>query len=1322
MRLPLLSTLFLVGLSSFAVPQGVPRERMAAFHETIVIIDGVVPNAGLLTYVEDRGTHTDQYLLAKVIPSIERDGELISAEEANNLRVDDFPGGVEASFELDGVQVFLTFSAIPVGRETSEQDGVALLELRTEPAASLVLRCGGGRKYTFHTAEPILRQPTFKDGATSIELAGGTAMLSSTAQPHAVAIESDGILTVIDDPDDAAILRIAFEEGSGFVRFAFGGRAGALLNESATTGRDDVTAYYDELLASRIETPEKVIDQAFRSAIYNLEYNWLKPFGWIECIHHWVSLFHMQQTAGAEWLGQEDRSRSTTLSQAERIHDDGRIPLLWPGGGRYNAFGGTNQYFAWQIRHYWKFTGDRAFIEAVAPALSAAIDQTFEEYDPEGDLLLAWRSQIGNQEDYLHHPHNSTGPTIEGINMLLTRAELAEALGDRATQEEYEGLAAKARTNLIERLWSDELGRFLYYEDPHGVLHLDGQYQSFIYPLIWDIVDELDAWTGMRHLRDRLIGFDGEVYCSNNFPNHVAGTWGMQAGAAQQPWGAFGLSRMGLWNETWRPLRAVSRWVMSESLRGSWPEISHEPTPAYFSPPAGLFVQAVVEALFGLEVDRPEGTLEIAPSFPDHWPSAKLFLPSFEAEYSRGEDTLEYTVQSTDSLARQLRWRLPPSRVLEVSVDGEPVPFELSPGVGCVLLSLDTPPSKRTHFTIRTEPIAFQVEHDASIAEGDRLDVETVGCDIEAVVDRCGVLGEQQIVSSSHLTASIRKRLLEPYSQYGRLGLLNFSRRTFFLFCDAGDGIRFWHPIDLTILPEYEVAPLGEVQQAEKSAVVELSLRNNTLRRLEGSATLLAARGRFSFDVDLPARSERSYTVEIPRCYLSLLSPGDNRCALLLPGSRKLDVVLTASTIFAEVEPLKAMAEARLEPIALPDNLLVDHTEWKSFRKYHAHHHPPWAWNKDPLGGLEPGAALASPKLPAVPFELKERKLIPISFRYGRPSVRVDLHGATYRKLYLLLMPLLDSHNIFAPVGLVTLERRDKRFINRTLYFPGDLDWWCPKTVLGDFATCRGEERDRFGLLPRLGPDDADWIEGKPDGRIAWNWPVGGDGRMGFPQPEYWASCLPIETPFSVLNIVELDLGEAVDLSSLTLSTVGVEPALALVAIVGETTGGTNALIGTALMPPPELAAPLEVFSLREPGALKGWKTEGAAFGIAPRPPLFDRPTLNSLAVAGETATGQAISPHFTLAEPYVEMTYHLQGGNSAAEDGPGLLSIDLVDSRSGERLDRHLIKGSHILRKERIAIPEAWWGRTVHLELNDRNTDASYAWLGLREVTLSVR
>ena len=629
--------------------------------------------------------------------------------------------------------------------------------------------------------------------------------------------------------------------------------------------------------------------------------------------------------------------------------------------------------------------------------------------------------------------------------------------------------------------------------------------------------------------------------------------------------------------------------------------------------------------------------------------------------------------------------------------------------------------ARKTNYKIEFTPINNFIEYPSSIAEGERLTVITKGCTIKAIDDRCGVLADHKSEGNRQLVATVQTGLLDPYLKFGRIGLLNFSRRTFFLHLDAGNGIEFWQPVDLTILPRFEVAPQGPLRLEESDAAVELLVRNNTSKPLHGPARLLAAQTQVPFEVDIAPRSQTTYDVRVPQNHLALLSPGDNGCEVVLPGSAKIGVTLTATDLFEAIPRLKAMAGKRLRQIDIPAELMADGADWHSFRKLHAYHHPPWAWNKNPMEGIAPGTRLTSPKLPTVPFETPQGKLVPISFRYGKPAVRINLGATAYKKLYLLVVPFLDSHNMFAPVANVTLERRDGRLIGKTLYFPGDLDWWCPKKVLGDFATLRLERPNRFGLLPQLSISDADWAEGKSDGRVSTNWPLGNDD-FGFPQPEFWARCLPLETAGSVMSIIEIDLDQAVELNALTLATAGVEPALGLVAIVGETTGGMEELLGSALMPPGDRAEPLAIFLLDNTTAVDGWTFEGSAFGVGAIPHLFPAPSLNSLVRSGESATGKAISPDFILDENYSTLAYRLQGGSNSTNEGSGVLSIDLVDSKSGKCLSRHFVEGSHLLRLVTVNIKPAWKNRAVHLELIDDKSAAAYAWLGLREVSLIDR
>ena len=88
-------------------------------------------------------------------------------------------------------------------------------------------------------------------------------------------------------------------------------------------------------------------------------------------------------------------------------------------------------------------------------------------------------------------------------------------------------------------------------------------------------------------------------------------------------------------------------------------------------------------------------------------------------------------------------------------------------------------------------------------------------------------------------------------------------------------------------------------------------------------------------------------------------------------------------------------------------------------------------------------------------------------------------------------------------------------------------------------------------------PGAGDWPQGKPTISYftlenCWVNEHDEPWETSFPQPEYWAACRALNTPSTVLNVVEMDLGEPAELKSLTLSTIGTEPAVGLVAVSAE--------------------------------------------------------------------------------------------------------------------------------------------------------------------------
>lgn len=1341
------------------------RERLAAWHRTVAVTDETVPNSALFTYINKSFTYADNNWLAKLMPYVETASGLQGPDAAASLKVADTPGGIRATFTIEGVNVTTRLVPLCVGRGGQLPEGCAVYRITTEPATPVVVRIGSGTSLNLirgsdgaglrsdHATaiEGDLRiegrSASFRGGVEKVPVvlraelhAPGQADstrhtdappsdLSRSDSPspdssrQAGAIpgrsetRNDSADAILERDGENGALAAHFESGQGTLIIAFAPtaeRATEIAKTDADEGMREVAAYYERLWSNNhIETPEPMLDDAFRHALRTLEYTWIEPIGWLECIHHWLSLWHMQATAGAEWIGQADRSRMCTLYHADRLTGEGAVPQMSPSQHVHRDFGGSNQYWAWQVRHYWEFTADRRFVEQITPAYDRVLAQTFREYDKDDNGLLAWGLQIGNQEDYVATPYDGTTPSIEGINMMRTRAALADVLDEADVALRWRGRAARTASLLCDRLWMRDLGRYAFFVDPQGNRRLDGQYHTFTYPVIWGLADALDAYTSLRHLHDRLTGAGGEVYCSNNFPNHVNGTWGMQAGAAQQPWAAWAFSAAGQYENTYKPLLAAARWAMDKNHRGAWPEVAVEDTAAYFSPPAGLYVAATVEALFGLKLDAPAGVLHVAPSFPSGWPHARLQVAEFSAELERGEHRIDYAVASEQPWQRRFRYHLPPCRISRVLIDGQEVPYKVKPWVDGIVVEAGSAAATHTTLTILIDgdPIEYDAEHPLSVAEGDAFEVRLDGLRVDRVCDRGGVLAEYREDGGSRIVASVRRGLLEPYMAFGRLGQLTFSRRTFFVEVSRDDGPPFWLPVDLLILPRYEAAPASSdreravVLDTAGDLAISLIVRNNTSEPLQGPAHLLVACGDSASDVDIAPRSQQVVTFTVPATHVGLLSPGDNMMTLTLD-HWTADVMVPVDEAIADNEPLSRAARAGLVHVPLDESAMIPDTEWTTLRVCPAYPHMPWAGARPPLEAVADAETIHCPGLPHVSFALPGRRFIPVAFKAGRPGAVIDLDALVARKLYLLVIPFMDNHDMFTDVGRVTVRSTEEIVYSRRLRFPGDVDWWFPPAIVADFATAPASPReDRLGLLGLRRSGHGDWRRGLPP---------------AFPQKQYWSKSRFIVTPSSLMSVVEIDLGRPLPLDSLTLGSIGADPAFGIVALTAMTSGGQQHLLDTAWMPPLGMREPRTVFNFDRGTELEGWEITGDAFSVSTYPHLFTTQTLNSLAAAGEAATGRAVSPAFEIrpGENVLLLQYH--GGRSTGQDGPGLLAIDLIDADSGERLHRMAVDADHTLRLGRIAV-EQWSGRSVRLALTDEHRGDAFAWMGVASVELTA-
>jgi hypothetical protein len=1119
-------------------PNPVANKRMAGYHFSVVCTGEFQPSSAVLTYPVKQADYQNYNFLVKLMPCLSLNGRIIYPSEFHNVKVEDFPGGVEASFTFEDIKIVTRITPLLVGRGSKTWNGAALYEISTTPAREVLVLLGKGKSLNLYWEFPA----SFMVKDSTIDIGDINRINKETIGFHSgkddlnVVVKGSAPVVTGNLARSSNQTYVRFPGGSGYVLTAFSDHKAdmaALGKLNFESEKNKVTNYYCELNRTSLETPEPLMNQAFTSALYNLEYSWFEPFGWGECLHHWLALWHMQVGAAADLIGQEDRSRSCILEHARHLLKDGSVPQFMPNRATKKDFGGSNQYWVWQIRHYLNQTGDMAFAREIIPYVDTVIRQTLKEYDPDGDLLAMWGLQIGNQEDFVGNPYNGSVPSMELYNMFMTRAELSRFTGDLSSASVWLNKASIVRTRLYKELWMNDLGRFAFYKDPSGTIMPDGQYETYLYPLIYDVVDQYDQYSGLRHLRDRLTGENGAVFLSNNFAWHATGnvsTWGMQSGLAQQPWAAEGFSIAGLNNETWKPLKAMADWAQDINHRGSWPETGPEPTPAYFTPPAGLYIVAVAEALFGIHGHAPEGYVEISPSFPDGWPFANLNLPEYKVRYARSGNSIDYSIECAKDMALKVRWRLPVSKIRNCTVNGKPVTYTTLPGVNHMILSFDIPGSGKTVLHFEFEPVPCKINAPHSVAEGDPFNLEVEGAVISKITDRYGVLENLAVKSASSFSSAVRRSLLEPYLGFNQLGLLNFSRRTFFIDCIADGGIPFIAAVDMNILPRFEAEAVHVPGKDAGQDKLQILIRNNTGTKVSESAEVTISQKDFPIQTDLPPRSEQKTDMPMPSGID--LASGDNLAMISLPGEVPLTVHFTVR---------ESNQQGHFVPVALPARDLLADTLWNTLRVMPGFPHifftfTNYGWPR-PMEALQNTKEVGVPQIPGLKFDLAGRRFLPVSHLDGKVSARIPLPKGKYKKIYLLVLPFVDNHTMFAKVARITAYSNRQIIYSRTLNYPGDVDYWVPDKNPTSFASFREPRSDRFELLPLLKSDMTDWKEGMPP---------------AFPESKWWSSSLPVVTESCLMNVIEINLEKPGELDAIVFEVLGVMPAFGIVAATAE--------------------------------------------------------------------------------------------------------------------------------------------------------------------------
>lgn len=1004
------------------------------------------------------------------------------------------------------------------------------MHIHSDIARALHVKCGCGNMAFMHFSpnESIKGEEIDCQEGWARETEGN-AIIGRKGRPVQTAVRSKGAELRICRLPEA-------EEGYGtyailsghttdmYVMFGFAeteARALEIAASDPVTERDRVVSYYSELLSHwKLQTPDPDMNEAFDHALLNVEYAWLRPYGWIESIHHWPTMWHMEHTAAEEWNERYDRVRETLRSQMKNVYPNGAIPDMCATGKGRRDWGGNNQFFLREVVHYLQMTGDMAFAAECEPYMEKAWEQTRLEYDPVDTGVIAWGTQIGNQEDMESTPGPGAATGIEGVQMLRLLAYVKNLLGKEEEAARYCAQADWSFAQWYRLLWQKDLGRPAWYIDTAGEKRLETTYHGIVYPVIYEQLDDADAVSALDHLLHRMCGPEGEIYQSNHFGDHAyewVPTWGMQFGSDMQPFATAALVKTGRKNEAIRPLESISRRVCGSYQRGSWPETANEKRFAYFSPSAAVFSQAVIESVFGLARNIPENSTTITPSIPDSWPNASLKLPGVEIEYKAAENGYSLYFKLNDSTRKRLCILCPPSSVVTLFWDGKTVTKVPEHHCGWSRTSFELGTLKEGTLQVSWIPIGIECSYAELVACGDSWTLEVAG-DVALVGldDRCGVL-RSVYMTENRLQGTLREELLDPYLLYGDFGQVNFARRTIFLRLRYYD-TEFLYPCHITVLPKIQWTASAD----RTKGTISVTIANHMAVPLTGGWQLRIRQNILTADRIIPAGETDTVAFSWDPVAVPLLN-GKNSAQLITPLVQSLEIE-------ADISDVQCI------PVPLPEEMCRPAPYWRELG-IHPHHGCIIQGPDGYMQGLWETVQDID-ILPPVPLRLHPAGFVPFS-RQKHPVVILPVDGIRMRKLYILCSAFIQNQDAFSRVARVEIEAvKEGSYIRpvfgRDLYFPGDLDMGYGNPVIAGFATyVHGVSRVK-NILPI---ENGDYADVQP--------PL-------YPKRTLWCRNRAADCCNTVMNLLEFDFGREVAVEQVRIYAGEADSAGAILAMAAE--------------------------------------------------------------------------------------------------------------------------------------------------------------------------
>ena len=459
-----------------------------------------------------------------------------------------------------------------------------------------------------------------------------------------------------------------------------------------------------------IDTPDKKLDITVKfsavaqDALYhdNVYHHgamaWNTPFpGWRSIYGATVLGWHenVQQEAN-HYIGYQVQENSNSSAESLDEYFLGALQCVnsvYFGIGHINKdqymYNFQTQFFD-QLIHSWKWTNDEKLEKILYSALKLHSEWQQKCFDANEDGLYESYINSWPTDSVWSNGGDCPEETSYAYTVNATLSKMAKNVGDIVQSNKYSIKAKKILQQFMKELWISDEGYVGFYREGQAEkrLHKDSWLYSIFLPIDAGMLCENDAAQALYYTEyglERVFDSNGGelVYLSNFLP-YVWSVRVIEYGDVLHL--ALAYFQTGLFDDGWKLLKGVYReGYYHERVPGGF---QSDNTSTDFGDNVSMYNRVIVEGLYGIRPNYPEGYVDIKPSFPIVWEKANIKTTEYQYSYYNTNEKISMVGELPKKARINLTLPLKSTKVVSLMMNDKPIDYSIVEGFGMPLLKL----------------------------------------------------------------------------------------------------------------------------------------------------------------------------------------------------------------------------------------------------------------------------------------------------------------------------------------------------------------------------------------------------------------------------------------------------------------------------------------------------------------------------------------------------------------------------------------------------------------------------------------------------------